>query len=124
MGPKRIFRHLLTGAGAIRRAFPEAAMRAIEQAIVEEEKRHAGELQFAIEAALPLADLLRGTSARERAIGWFGRMRVWDTEHNSGVLIYLLLADRQIEIIADRGIHSRVGAAAWEAICAEMQREF
>jgi uncharacterized membrane protein len=121
---KRFFRHLFTGGGAIRRAFPEAAMRAIEQAIGEEEKRHVGELQFAIEAALPLPDLLAGTSERERAIEWFGRLRVWDTEHNCGVLIYLLLADRRIEIIADRGIHSNVGAAAWEAICGEMQREF
>jgi uncharacterized membrane protein len=119
----RLLRHLFTPHGAIRRAFPEPAMRAIERAIGEEERRHAGELQFAIEAALPVPALLRGTSARERAIEWFARLRVWDTEHNSGVLIYLLLADRRIEIVADRGVHAKVGAAAWNAICRDMQSE-
>jgi uncharacterized membrane protein len=119
----RIVRHLFTGHGAVARAFPDAVMRAIERAIGEAEQRHAGELQFAVEAALPLPALLRGSGARGRAVDWFSRLRVWDTEHNSGVLIYLLLADRHIEIVADRGIHSRVGAAAWEAICGEMQRE-
>jgi uncharacterized membrane protein len=62
--------------------------------------------------------------SRARAIGWFGRLRMWDTEHNAGVLIYLLLADRRVELVADRGIHSKVGTAAWEAICGEMQQEF
>lgn len=99
-------------------------MDAIEKAIAEEERRHAGELRFAVEASLPVADLLRGVQSRERAIEWFGRLRVWDTEQNCGVLIYLLLADRRVEIVADRGIHSKVGTAAWEAICGEMQQEF
>jgi uncharacterized membrane protein len=71
-----------------------------------------------------LVDYLRGVSARERAIEVFGRLRVWDTEQNCGVLIYLLLADKQVEIVADRGIDRKVGAAAWEAICGAMQREF
>src|SRR5207244_8547047 len=65
-----------------------------------------------------------GARSRERAVGWFGHLGVWDTEHNSGVLIYLLLADRRVEIVADPGIHSKVGTAAWEAICGEMQQEF
>ena len=68
--------------------------------------------------------LWRGQDARSRAVELFGQLRVWDTEHNSGVLIYLLLADRRVEIVADRGIHDKVGAAAWEAICGEMQRAF
>ena len=67
---------------------------------------------------------MRGISARERAIELFSRLRIWDTEQNAGVLVYLLLADRRVEIVADRGIHSRVGATAWEAICGAMQREF
>jgi uncharacterized membrane protein len=124
MNWKRLLRHLLTDRWAVRRAFPPVAMRAIEKAIGEEERRHDGELRFAVEASLPIAELLRGVRSRERAIECFGRLRVWDTEHNSGVLIYLLLADRRVEIVADRGIHSRVGTAAWEAICGEMQQEF
>jgi uncharacterized membrane protein len=123
MDLKRLARHLFTGHGAVARAFPAAAMHAIERAVGEEERRHAGEIQFAVEAALPLPMLLRGASARERAIDWFARLRVWDTEHNSGVLVYLLLADRRIEIVADRGVHARAGAAAWNAICVQMQAE-
>ena len=99
-------------------------MRAIEKTIGEEERRHAGQIRFAVEASLPFGESLRGAQSRERAVGWFGRLGVWDTEHNSGVLIYLLLADRRVEIVADRGIHSKVGTAAWEAICGEMQQEF
>ncbi len=99
-------------------------MQSIERAIGEQERWHDGELRFAVEASLPLNDLLRGVSARDRAIELFGRLRVWDTEQNCGVLIYLLLADKRVEIVADRGIHNNVGAAAWEAICGAMQREF
>ena len=121
---KRALRHLFTDHWSVRRAFPPPAMRAIEAAIAGQETRHRGELRFAVEASLPLPELLAGVSARERAIEQFGRLRVWDTEHNSGVLIYLLLADRRVEIVADRGIHSRVGDGPWESICRAMQREF
>jgi uncharacterized membrane protein len=124
MNLKRLIRHLFTDHWSARRAFPAAALRAIEKAIGEEERRHVGELRFAVEASLPLAELLRGASAHDRAVDWFGRLRVWDTERNCGVLVYLLLADRCVEIVADRGIHARVGEAAWKAICSEMQREF
>jgi uncharacterized membrane protein len=124
MNWKRLLRHLSTGHRALRRAFPRAAMRAIEKAIGEEERRHGGQLRFAVEASLPLGELLRGIRSRERAIECFARLRVWDTEHNSGVLIYLLLADQRVEIVADRGIHGKVGTTAWEAICGEMQQEF
>lgn len=120
----RVLKHLATPEWTVRRAFPPAAMRAIEKVIGEEERRHEGQLRFAVEAALPLGDLMLGVRARQRAIGWFGRLGVWDTEHNAGVLIYLLLADRRVELVADRGIHSKVGTAAWEAICGEMQQEF
>jgi uncharacterized membrane protein len=122
--PGRILRHLFTGHGAVARTFPDSAMHAIELAVAEEEKRHVGEIQFAVEASLPLAALLRGTSARRRAIEWFARLHVWDTRHDSGVLIYLLLADRRIEIVADRGISAKVDQRTWEMICGEMQREF
>jgi uncharacterized membrane protein len=121
---KRVLRHLFTDHWSVRRAFPPAAMRAIRDQIGEQEKRHGGELRFAVEASLPFPRLWRGQDARSRAVELFGQLRVWDTEHNSGVLIYLLLADQRVEIVADRGIHGKVGAAAWEAICGEMQRSF
>ncbi len=121
---KRVLRHLLTDQWSVRRAFPPAAMRAIRDRIGEQERRHGGELRFAVEASLPLLHLWRGQDARSRAVELFGQLRVWDTEHNSGVLIYLLLADKRVEIVADRGIHYKVGATAWEAICGEMQRSF
>jgi uncharacterized membrane protein len=119
---QRFFRHLFRDR--VRDAFSPRSMDAIERAIDSEERRHDGELRFAVEAALPFMDLIRGTSARERAIELFSRLRVWDTEQNCGVLIYLLLADRRVEIVADRGIDARVGHAAWESICGAMQREF
>jgi uncharacterized membrane protein len=121
---KRLVRHLFTDHWSVRRAFPAAAMRAIRDTIRKQERRHGGELRFAVEASLPLLHLWRDQDARGRAIELFGQLRVWDTEHNSGVLIYLLLADRRVEIVADRGIHRKVGAGAWEAICGEMQRAF
>jgi uncharacterized membrane protein len=124
MNWKRLVRHLFTDHQSVARAFPPEAMKAIEKAISEEERRHGGQLRVAVEASLPVSALVHGVGSRQRAIGWFGRLGVWDTEHNAGVLIYLLLADRRVELVADRGIHSKVGTAAWEAICGEMQQEF
>jgi uncharacterized membrane protein len=124
MNLRRLVRHLFTDHQSVARAFPPEAMKAIEKAIGEEELRHGGQVRVAVEASLPVSDLVHGMGSRERAIGWFGRLRMWDTEHNAGVLIYLLLADRRVELVADRGIHSKVGSAAWEAICGEMQQEF
>ena len=121
---KRFIRHLVTDHWSARRAFPARVLSAIEREIGEQERRHGGEVRFAVEASLPLGAVFSGTSASARALEHFGRLGVWDTEENNGVLIYLLLADRRVEIVADRGIHSRVGAAAWETICGEMQREF
>jgi len=119
----RFFRHLAADL-SVRRRFPHAVLRAIESAVTEQEKRHSGQLRFAIEGGLPAANLLGGGQARERAIEVFARLGVWDTEHNSGVLLYVLLGDRAVEIVADRGIQARVGQDEWEAICREMQAEF
>ena len=124
MDVKRFFRHLVTDRWVARGAFPRRTMAAIESAIEREEARHDGEVRFAVEPALPFRALLAGDSPRERAMAVFSGLRIWDTEQNSGVLIYVLLADRDVEIVADRGIHARVGTAAWEAICGTMQREF
>ncbi|HEU0219907.1 MAG TPA: TPM domain-containing protein, partial [Gallionella sp.] len=120
----RVMQHLSSGRAAVRRAFPPHALDAIERAIRETEARHNGQIRFAVEAALDLPPLLAGQTARERAIEVFSKLRVWDTEHNNGVLIYLLLADRDVEIIADRGIHVRLGTETWEATCREMEAAF
>jgi uncharacterized membrane protein len=119
----RICRHVFA-EGSGRRHFPEPARSAIQQAIAAGERTHAGQVCIAIEGALPLSDLLHGRTPRERAAQVFAHLRVWDTQHNSGVLIYVLLPDRAIEIIADRGISARVDASQWQAICIQMQQHF
>ncbi len=120
----RIMRHLSIGRAAVRRIFPLRAMNEIESAIRATEARHAGQIRFAVEAALELAPLLAGQTAQQRAVDVFSKLRVWDTEHNNGVLIYLLLADRDVEIVADRGIHVKLGKEVWESICREMEVAF
>lgn len=124
MNIKRIMRHLSTGRATERRAFPARSLNLIERAIRETETQHDGQIRFAVEAALDLKPLLAGQSARERAVEMFSLLRIWDTERNNGVLIYLLLADRDVEIVADRGVHAKVGQDVWEMICQEMEKSF
>jgi uncharacterized membrane protein len=121
MDLKRFARHLFAMPRQLRRALPPPAMAAIEQAIARSETGHRGEIRFAAEAALDAVALFAGQSARNRAIDVFSQLRVWDTEENNGVLIYLLLADRDVEIVADRGISARVPAGEWERICRRME---
>ncbi len=121
---ERLVRHLLTTRRDVRRVFPHAALHAIEQAIRSSETAHCGQIRFAVEEALDGWPLFKGQSPRERALDLFSRLRVWDTEHNNGLLIYLLLADRAVEIVADRGIHARVGADEWRRICRQMEAAF
>ena len=109
---------------AWRRAFPPATLSAIEAAIRASETRHGGEIRFAIENSLPASWVWRGMTGRHRALEVFSFLRVWDTEHNSGVLVYLLLVDRDIEIIVDRGIAARVDASAWEGVAKMMEAAF
>ena len=120
----RIFRHLLTGKLALRRIFPAATLTAIEQAIQQSEMNHGGQICFAVEATLNTIPLFKNQTARERAVEVFSQLRIWDTEHNNGVLIYLLLSDRDVEIIADRGIHAKVSSEELEAICRSMESAF
>lgn len=120
----RLLNHLLYPDWRTRRAFPARSLSAIEDAVAASEARHTGELRFVVEGALDLGHLVRGTTARERAVELFSELRVWDTEANSGVLIYVQLADRQVEILADRGVHRRVGDAPWQAICRTMEAHF
>jgi hypothetical protein len=124
VGLARLSRHLFTGRLAVQRIFHARTLQAVELAIRQAESGHEGEIRFAVEASLNTLPLLRGQSARERGLEVFSQLRVWDTEHNNGVLIYLLLADRDVEIIADRGIHRRAGDEKWEAICREMEAAF
>ncbi len=121
MNMKRLLKHLALPPWLVRRTFAPAAMRAIEAAIAAGELRHLGQIRFAVEETLTLAELRRGKTGRARALEVFADLRVWDTEQNNGVLLYLLLADRDVEIVADRGIHRAVGAAAWEEICRTME---
>jgi uncharacterized membrane protein len=123
-GLARLWRHLMTDRGNLARALPSADLARAEQAIAEGERRHSGQVCLVLEASLPLARVWSGVTPRERALEVFGLLRVWDTEHNDGVLVYLLLADHDVEIVADRGIHRRVGDEGWQAICRRMERSF
>jgi len=120
----RLWRHFVTDRAQVQRMFPPEALGRIERTIGECEQRHAGQICFVLEASLPLARVWSGLTPRERALEVFGSLRVWDTERNDGVLIYVLLADRDVEIVADRGIHAKVGAEGWEAICRTMEAAF
>jgi uncharacterized membrane protein len=124
MGIARITRHLLASRWRVRRVFPPAVRDRIAQAVREGEATHAGQVCFVVEGALDGRPLLTNQPARERALDVFSHSRIWDTAHNNGVLIYLLLADRDVEIVADRGIDAHVGRDGWEAICRAMEDEF
>jgi len=124
MSMKRIAKHLMATKWIVHRVFPRDALMAIEEAIKASEATHRGEIRFVVEGTLDTAPLLRGQTARERAIDVFSQLRIWDTEGNNGVLIYLLLADRDVEIVADRGIHEKVGVQEWERICGKMEAAF
>jgi len=119
----RWLRHLAHGPIA-RRHFPAGTLQAIHDAIAESERGHQGEIAFAVEARLPVAEVLRHRTARERAHQVFANLRVWDTRHNTGVLIYVLLADRAIEIVADRGVAARVNQAEWDTVCRMIEGHF
>ena len=124
MSAKRILKHLVTPRWVVYRAFPRATLGRIERAIQESEKTHDGELRFAVEAGLHLLPLAKGVSPRRRARQVFVQLGVARTEHHSGVLIYVQLVDRRIEIVADRGINAKVEQESWDAICRRMEEEF
>ncbi|WP_314105623.1 TPM domain-containing protein [uncultured Stenotrophomonas sp.] len=117
----RIWRHL--SAPSLSRTFPPERLQAITDAIAAGERRHDGQVMFAVEADLPWRALWQGVTPRQRAEHAFAQLRTWDTEHNNGVLVYLLLADHAIELVADRGLRGKVGEAQWQAVCAHMQQQ-
>ena len=120
----RILRHRWLDEGDARRALGRDGLERLRRRVAASERTHSGEIRVCIEAGLPLGSLWRGASARERALALFGELRVWDTEHNNGVLIYLLLAERRIEIVADRGLNRHFDASHWHAITQGMGRAF
>ena len=124
MGIRRIGKHLLAHRWRARRLFPAKTLAAIERAIRAGKATHSGQIRFVVEGALDGRPLLRDQSPRARALDVFSVLRIWDTAHNNGVLIYLLLADRDVEIVADRGIDAKVGRAGWEKICTDMELDF
>lgn len=124
MNIHRIAKHVLMPLRQVNRAFPNQTLMAIETAITASETAHLGEIRFVVERRLDGMPLMQGHSARERAIEVFSQLRMWDTELRSGVLIYLLLADRSVEIVADRGIHAKVGPAEWGDVCRQMETAF
>jgi uncharacterized membrane protein len=120
----RLLRHMFATRAGTRRRFPDAATTAIGEAIRAAEARSSGEIRFVVETALELAELWSGLAPRERALDVFALLRVWDTELRNGVLIYVLAADHDVEIVADRGAAARIPAADWEAACRLMEEHF
>jgi uncharacterized membrane protein len=124
MSLTRFCRHVFATRAGTRRLFTPAALAEIETAIKDVESRHSGEIRFVVETALDINELLGGLAPRARALQVFSHTRVWDTEANNGVLIYVLLADHDVEILADRGIASRVPPEEWETICREIESHY
>jgi uncharacterized membrane protein len=120
----RILRHRWFDESDLARALDEATLARIEARVAASEKRHSGEIRVCAEAGLPLSYLWRGASARERAVTMFGKLRVWDTANNNGVLIYLLLAEHRIEIVADRGLNQHVSPSQWQEVMQRMRSSF
>ncbi|MDI1309706.1 MAG: TPM domain-containing protein [Methylotenera sp.] len=121
---KRLVKHLVIWPSIVKQYFPKESMLRIEKAIAASEKSHLGEICFVVESNLDTFDIIRNVSAKKRAIEIFSKFHVWDTAQNNGVLIYLLLADHDFEIVADRGIHHHVGNEGWEQISKEMEKHF
>jgi len=120
----RLFKHLFSPAWLMHRRFPVAVLSDVQRAITTTEREHGGELRFVVEHALEPLQIWQGLTARERALQVFGQLRVWDTEANNGILVYVLMAERAVEIIADRGIARRVPQPQWDQLCAQLQACF
>ncbi len=124
MNAKRLLKHLVTTKGQMKAAFSAATLQDIEAVIKVSEAEHSGEVRFAVETSLDPVAVIRGHSPRARAVELFSNLRIWDTEDNCGLLIYVLLADHAVEIVADRGIHAKVGEAEWTRICHQIEEAF
>ena len=120
----RLLRHRWLDESDTRKAIPPDMLQRLMQRVAASETRHSGEIRICVEASLPSGYVWRGATARERAVAMFGKLGVWDTQHNNGVLVYLLLAERAIEIVADRGLDARVPPAQWSAMVKQMGSAF
>ena len=120
----RLLRHRWLDEDDSRKAVPPELVERLMRRVAASENRHSGEIRICVEASLPSSYIWRQSSPRERALAMFGKLRIWDTEHNNGVLIYLLLAEHAIEIVADRGLNARVSAAEWAALVQRMGGAF
>ena len=118
---KRLWQHLKPNRAL--QYFNPASQAQLKQVISAAEQGHRGEIRLVIEARLPMSLIWQNTTARERALNWFSDLRVWDTEGNTGIVLYLLLAERQLELVADRGIANKVPPAQWQAICQQLERD-
>jgi uncharacterized membrane protein len=121
---KRMLRHLFSSSARTRVLFSPAVLAQVEAAIGAAEAQHSGEIRFVVETALHPAALWHNVTPRARAVQVFAHLRIWDTHHNNGVLIYVLRADRAVEILADRGISARVSEAEWQAVCREVEAQY
>ena len=119
----RLLAHSLTSRRTVRKALPDDSMNALERTIGMAERGSSGQIRLVVEAAWPLLHV-KHTAPRARALEWFSQLRVWDTEHNNGVLIYLLFAERDVEIVADRGLNKRISPEQWKTICRSMEARF
>jgi uncharacterized membrane protein len=124
MNISRLIQHRWVDDRDLRRALDADALRRLEARVAQSERQHSGEIRLCVEAGLPLSYLWQDLGARDRAVTLFGKLRVWDTEHNNGVLIYLLLAERAIEVVADRGLMRHVDATQWQALVQRMRDDF
>lgn len=120
----RTLRHLFTTRIAGRRAFPNETLKAIQAAIASGESLHRAEMRLIVEPALTIHAALAGISSRERARELFSDYRIWDTEENCGILVYINLADHKVEIVADRGVGKLLPAKEWQAVCQTMTQGF
>lgn len=121
---QRLLKHALVMPWQVRRVFSKSVCQSIEQVIVDSEKGHRAEIRFVVEGTLDWSQLWHNVSARERAVSLFSDLRIWDTEHNTGVLVYTLFAEKQLEIVADRGISTSVSQCQWDEICSDMTKAF
>ena len=120
----RMWQHIISPTWRVKQHFPEVSLRRLEGFIARSEARHMGQIRFVIESNLTPEQIWHRIGTRERAWAWFGELKVWDTEHNSGVLVYISFADHAIEVVCDRGVARQVDAAVWQAVCREMEQLF
>lgn len=121
---KRIWQHWLHPRCRVEKYIPTSALQRLSQHIALSEREHLGQIRFVVESRYSTTALLNQIQPRQRAWQWFNDLRIWDTEHNSGVLIYISFADHAVEIIADRGINSLIDHNIWQAVCQQISQDF